>query len=160
MPLPELHSWGTRGAIWTGILALRLLSRCPHGHGYDFRSASLTKVVGTTTAALGLLGEGVFHLQSELGDLLEDVPGTKQGSWAAASQPYLRFGRHRTPLSEGEGARRCDRADSPLAFRVRDWQPGRLLLFGVYFARRIMERFTKRALDHLVTERVLTPSDA
>lgn len=123
-----------------------------------FDLASLTKVVGTTTAALGLLGEGVFHLQSELGDLLEDVPRDKAGitvqqllshtSGLAATAPlYLR-------------AKGPDDVIEQILHSPLEYETGSQVVYsclGFILLGRIMERFTKRALDHLVTERVLTP---
>lgn len=123
-----------------------------------FDIASLTKVVGTTTIALALLDEGALHLRSELGDLLDGVPGDKaritverllsHTSGLAAHAPLYLTAKEPSDVVE-------QILRSPL-----EYDPGSQVVYsclGFILLGRIMERLTKMSLDRLVTERVLRP---
>ncbi len=122
-----------------------------------FDIASLTKVVGTTTVALTLLEHGVFQLDTELGELMDDVPGDKAhitvlhilnhtSGLAAATPLYLNAKKPQDVFRQI--------LDSPLAY-----EPGTQVVYscvGYILLGHIIQSLTRTSLDDLVNKRLLT----
>lgn len=122
-----------------------------------FDIASLTKVVGTTTVALMLLEQGIFHLDTELGELVSDIPKDK------ARITILHILNHTSGLA----------AATPLYLNVKEpqdifrqilasplnYEPGTQVVYscvGYILLGHIIETLTNTRLDDLVNKRLLT----
>lgn len=123
-----------------------------------FDIASLTKVVGTTTMALTLLQEGVFHLQTELGELMDDLPKDKahitleqllsHTSGLPASAPLYLNTKHPSDAI-------AQIVTSPLQY-----EPGTQVVYsclGFILLGFLIESVTGMRLNELVVQRVLSP---
>lgn len=122
-----------------------------------FDIASLTKVVGTTTVALTLLEQGIFQLDTELGELIKDIPQDKAritilhilthtSGLAAATPLYLN-------AKEPQDVFR-QILDSPLAY-----EPGTQVVYscvGYILLGHIIQSLTGTSLADLVSKRLLT----
>ena len=123
-----------------------------------FDIASLTKVVGTTTLALTLLQEGVFHLHTELGELMDDLPKDKvhitleqllsHTSGLPASAPlYLNAKHPRDAITQIVA--------SPL-----EYEPGSQVVYsclGFILLGHLIQSVTGMQFDELIVQRVLNP---
>ena len=126
---------------------------------YDL--ASLTKVVGTTTAAMMLVDEGLLDLDATVVDYL---PWWGRGDPAKAEVTVRHLLLHRAGLPpfrrfylemEGRGAYESAIGDLPL-----DYAPGARTVYsdiGVMTVAFIIEEVTGRSLDSLLEERVWAP---
>ena len=126
---------------------------------YDL--ASLTKVVGTTTAAMMLVDEGLLDLDATVVDYL---PWWGRGDPAKAEVTVRHLLLHRAGLPpfrrfylEMEGRGAYERAIGDLSL---DYAPGARTIYsdiGVMTVAFIIEEVTGRSLDSLLEERVWAP---
>ena len=123
-----------------------------------FDIASLTKVVGTTTVALTLLQEGVFHLQTELGELMDDIPKDKahitleqllsHTSGLPASAPLYLSASHPSD------------AIAQIVAAPLEYEPGSQVVYsclGFILLGHLIQSVTGMQLDELVDQGVLGP---
>jgi CubicO group peptidase (beta-lactamase class C family) len=131
-----------------------------------FDIASLTKVVGTTTLALGLLEEGVFGLDTELGELLGDGMG---GSLGALPREKAQITMEQL-LTHTSGlpawlplyleAQETDDAIRQILACPLEYAPGTQVVYsclGFILLGYLLQSLTGLPLDKLLTQRVLLP---
>lgn len=149
--LVRLRGFGTLD--WTGS--------DPAGPGTLYDLASLTKVVGTTTAVMLLVDEGRLSLDDRV---VEHLPWWSRGDPRKDAVTLRQLLTHRAGLPafrrwflemEGRDAYRDAIADEPL-----DADPGTATVYsdiGVMTVALVVERVTGRPLDAFLRERVFEP---
>lgn len=125
---------------------------------FDF--ASLTKIVSTTTIALRLIEEGLFKLDDEIGQLIQDVPLDKQAikiehllthtSGLPATFPLYQNPKFKDPKTALQTVLEVP-LERPIASSVEYSCVGYILL-GF-----IMENLSKSSLDRLYQDLVANP---
>lgn len=122
-----------------------------------FDIASLTKVVGTTTVALTLLEEGVFQLDTELGELINDIPQDK------ARITILHILTHTSGLAAATplylNAKEPQDVIDQILVSPLDYESGTQVVYscvGYILLGHIMQSLTGKRLDELVNQRALT----
>jgi len=125
-----------------------------------FDLASLTKVVGTTTAVLQLLEEGVLDLQAEVGELLSHVPADK------ARITLERLLSHTSGLPAWaplyQLAATPQEVVPELLKLPMEYEPGTQVVYscmGYILLGHILETVTGTPLKELIQQRVIEPLD-
>lgn len=125
-----------------------------------FDLASLTKVLGATTIALGFLGEGVLDLDAELGELLDGVPEDKARITAAQLLSHTSGLPAWAPIYELAAG--PEQVVPEILEQPMEYEPGTQVVYsclGFILLGRILERLTGTPLQDLVLERVIKPLD-
>lgn len=125
-----------------------------------FDLASLTKVVGTTTLALRLLQEGFFQLDSEIGELLPNIPEDKSRITIEQLLSHTSGLPAWAPLYEL--AKGPEQVIPELLKQPLEYESGTRVVYsclGFILLGHILETSTATPLSNLMLQRVIIPLD-